>query len=75
MSDSEVELFKDLSRKLSALIALALLPDAHEKNTQEKVALLARFGIPNPEIADILGTTRATVKVLKSRAGKSKGNS
>ncbi len=63
------ELVEQVSKKLSALIALALLPDVQKRNTAEKVALLMRFDIPNQEIADILGTTRGTVEVLKSRAG------
>jgi DNA-binding CsgD family transcriptional regulator len=59
-----------LSKKMSALIALSLLPDVQKKNTAEKVELLVRFGIPNQEIADIVGTTKGTVEVLKSRATK-----
>jgi DNA-binding CsgD family transcriptional regulator len=61
-----------LSKKMSALIALSLLPDVQKKNTAEKVELLMRFGIPNQEIADIVGTTKGTVEVLKSRATKRK---
>ena len=64
------ELNEHISRKLSALIAVALLPDAHKCNTAEKIALLMRFGIPNEDIADIVGTTKGTVEVLKSRANK-----
>lgn len=61
---------EQISRKLSALIALAMVPDVPKKTSAEKVSLLMRFGISNQEIADILGTTRGTVEVLKSRAGK-----
>lgn len=64
------ELAEQVSKKLSALIALALLPDVQKKNAAEKVALLMRFGIPNQDIADIVGTTKGTVEVLKSRAAK-----
>ena len=63
---------EQVSKKLSALIALGLLPDVQKKNAAEKVALLMRFGIPNQDIADILGTTKGTVEVLKSRASKRK---
>lgn len=63
---------EQISRKLSALIALTLVSDVEKKALSEKVALLVRFGIPNQEIADILGTTKGTVEVLKSRAGKRK---
>jgi DNA-binding CsgD family transcriptional regulator len=66
------EQVEQISKKLSALIALALLPDAQKRNAAEKVALLMRFGIPNQDIADILGTTKGTVEVLKSRASKRK---
>jgi DNA-binding CsgD family transcriptional regulator len=61
-----------VSRKLSALIALHFEPEVQKKSLGEKVAILARFGIPNQEIADIVGTTKGTVEVLKSRAGKMK---
>jgi DNA-binding CsgD family transcriptional regulator len=63
------ESINQISKKLSALIALALLPEVQKKTTAEKVALLMRFDIPNQEVADILGTTKGTVEVLKSRAG------
>ncbi len=61
---------EQISRKLSALIALTLAPEVEKKNSAEKVALLVRFGLPNQDIADILGTTKGTVEVLKSRASK-----
>jgi len=70
MNDQEP--MEQVSKKLSALIALGLLPDVQKKNAAEKVALLMRFGIPNQDIADILGTTKGTVEVLKSRASKRK---
>ena len=66
------ELIELVSKKLSVFIALALLPEAEKKSTAEKVALLTRFGIPNQDVADILGTTKGTVEVLKSRASKRK---
>ncbi len=69
---NERELAEQVSKKLSAFIAVVLLPDVQKKNAAEKVALLMRFGIPNQDIADILGTTKGTVEVLKSRASKRK---
>lgn len=63
---------EQISRKLSALIASTLTPEVEKKSSAEKVALLARFGLPNQEIADILGTTKGTVEVLKSRVNKKK---
>jgi DNA-directed RNA polymerase specialized sigma24 family protein len=64
---SDEKLLEQVSRKLSALIALAMVPEVQEKNTVGKVALLNRFGLSNQEMADILGTTKGTVEVLKSR--------
>jgi len=66
------ELMEHISNKLSALIALSLVPEPQKRNTAEKVELLTRFGISNQEVADILGTTKGTVEVLKSRASKRK---
>jgi DNA-directed RNA polymerase specialized sigma24 family protein len=66
------ELADQISKKLSALIALALLPDVQKRSSAEKVVLLARFNISNQEIADILGTSKGTVEVLKSRTSKRK---
>lgn len=66
------EPLRQVSNKLSALIALTLTTEPEKKNAAEKVALLARFGLSNQEIADIVGTTKGTVEVLKSRAGKKK---
>jgi len=39
---------------------------------EDRVALLARLGYGNPEIARICGTTRDTVATLKVRAKKPK---
>jgi DNA-binding CsgD family transcriptional regulator len=64
------EILEIVSKKLSALLLISLSPDAEKKNTAQKVEMLARLGLPNQEIADILATTRGTVEVLKSRAKK-----
>jgi len=72
VTTDDARLTKELSGKISALIALALLPDPYKKTMAEKVEILMRFGISNQEIADIVGTTKGTVEVLKSRAGKRK---
>jgi DNA-binding CsgD family transcriptional regulator len=66
------DISESISKKMSVLIALALLPDVQKMSSAEKVAILMRFGISNQEIADILGTTKGTVEVLKSRANKKK---
>lgn len=64
------ELLKNISNKLNAVLLVLLTPEIEKKNTAQKVALLARLGIANQEIADILSTTKGTVEVLKSRASK-----
>jgi hypothetical protein len=61
---------KEISGKLSALIALALTGDVGNLNLGQKVELLSRFDIPNLEIAAILGTTKGSVEVLKSRSAR-----
>lgn len=60
----EIELLKEISRKLSALIALQLKGD---ESVQDGVARLSRLGLSTGEIAEILGATPGTVSVLKSR--------
>ena len=67
---SDTELLKEISKKLSVLIALQLQKD---EGVQDNIIRLARFGLATGEIAGILGTTPGTVAVLKSRI-KSKKN-
>lgn len=66
---TEVDLLKEISQKLSALVALHLPED---ERIQGSVARLARLGLPTAEIAGILGTTPGTVAVLKSRAKRAR---
>lgn len=66
------EILETISSKLSALLLISLTADVQKKNTAQKVEMLAGLGLPNQEIANILGTTRGTVEVLKSRAKKRK---
>ncbi len=67
------ELFEQVSKKLSALIALSFVKEANKMTAEEGVRLLKRFDLSNQDMADILGTTKPTVEVLKSRI-KSKKN-
>jgi DNA-binding NarL/FixJ family response regulator len=60
----DADLLSEISRKLSALIALNL-PDG--ESVQGNVARLLPFGFSTSEIAAILGTTPNSVAVLKSR--------
>lgn len=65
-------LLEQISKKLSVLIALALTKDASSLTTADNVKALVRFGLSNQEIADILGTTKGTIEVVKSRVAKFK---
>ena len=67
---TDQELNEMISRKLSALLAISFLKDKETMTTAEGVKLLLRFHISNQEIADILGTTKRTVEVIKSRLAK-----
>jgi DNA-binding CsgD family transcriptional regulator len=67
---NDTELLTTISNKLNALLFVLLTQEAHKKTNAEKVAFLARLGITNQDIADIVGTTKGTVEVLKSRANK-----
>lgn len=63
----EQELLEQISKKLSALIALSFMKDVEKMTNADGVEILGRFGLSNQDIADILGTTKPTVEVLKSR--------
>jgi len=66
------ELPEQISKKLSALIALSFIEDVQKMTNEKGVGVLGRFGLRNQDIADILGTTKGTVEVLKSRVLKAK---
>jgi DNA-directed RNA polymerase specialized sigma24 family protein len=61
-----------ISKKLSLLAALYLLPDTSQLSKSDQVAMLSRFGLSSEEVATILGTTKGTVDVLKSRLKSNK---
>jgi len=61
------ELFEQISKKLSILIALSFVKEVNKMTAEEGIKLLKRFGLSNQDMADILGTTKPTVEVLKSR--------
>lgn len=69
---NQEELLQTISNKLSAVLMVLMSPNIEKKNNSEKVELLSRLGLPNQDIANILGTTKGTVEVLKSRAKKGK---
>jgi DNA-binding NarL/FixJ family response regulator len=67
---SSEDTLKSISAKLSAVLYVLMSSDMEKKSSAQKVELLARLGLANQEIADVLGTTKGTVEVLKSRANK-----
>lgn len=64
---TEKELLENISKKLNTLIACLLIPTEKKPSVNEGVQLLLRFGLSNSEIAEILGTTKRTVEVVKSK--------
>ena len=68
----EQELLEQISKKISALIALSFVKDIAKMTISDGERLLRRFGLSNQEIADLLGTTKRTIEVMKSRDQKNK---
>jgi hypothetical protein len=63
---NEQELLREISKKLSILIALQLQKEGGA-GVQENVGRLTKFGLSTNEIAEILNTTVGTVAVARSR--------
>lgn len=65
----------EISQKLSILIALTVAGSEQKYSKSDLVQLLTQFNLPNGEIATILGTSKGSVEVLKSRlkSNKKKG--
>jgi hypothetical protein len=65
----------EVSQKLSILIALTIAGSEKTYSKSDLVQLLTQFSLPNGEIATILGTSKGSVEVLKSRlkSNKNKG--
>jgi len=68
MNDQQIQ--EQISNKLSALIAISLQEDTKKMSVANGERLLRRFGLDNQSIADILGTTKRTIEVMKSRDQK-----
>ena len=64
---NESELLDQISRKLSALLAVSFMKGVSEMTTAGGEKFLRRFGLDNQEIASILGTTKRSIEVIKSR--------
>jgi len=69
----ENEILSSVSKKLGVLIALNLMTLDSKATITDNVALLDRFGLSASEIAEILGATKGTVDVMKSRIKTKKG--
>jgi hypothetical protein len=65
-------LLKVISQKLSLIAALQMRRLNEELSRVDQVALLDGFSLPNDEIAMIVGTSKNTVEVIKSRLKKVK---
>lgn len=61
-----------VSQKLSILIALTVASNGDAYNKSDLVQLFSQFELPNAEIANILGTSKGSVEVMKSRLKKPK---
>lgn len=64
-----------ISQKLSILIALTVAAGDQKYSKSDLVQLFTQFDLANGEIATILGTTKGSVEVLKSRLKTKKGKS
>jgi hypothetical protein len=58
---------QDLGTKMDTLIRLTALQLIGDKTGAEAVGILDRAGLDNELIADIVGTTAATVRAARSR--------
>lgn len=63
----------DLNAKMDALIRLTALQVLGERTGAEAIALLGRAGLDNDLIAEIVGTTPATVRGALSRVRRRTG--
>lgn len=61
------DLLQEISHKLNVLIALCVEQSGRKILIKDSVKMLIRLGITDDDIAAILGTSKATVQVLKSR--------
>ena len=59
------------SAQLDSLIRLAALQLIGDRSSVEAITLLGRAGLANELIADLVGTTPATVRAALSRARRS----
>jgi len=70
--ENKNDVLQQISKKLSILIALQLQGENRTIEVKENVGRLAKFGLSDSEIAEILNTTSGTVSVAKARLKKAK---
>lgn len=75
MENKNQEVLEQISKKLSALIALSFMEDIKVITNEKRVEILDRFALANQDMADILQTTKPTIEVLKSRIKSKKKKS
>lgn len=62
----------EVARKLDTLIRLTAAQVMGERTGADAIGVLARAGLENDLIAELIGTTPATVRKARSRLAKSK---
>jgi DNA-binding NarL/FixJ family response regulator len=72
MNEELVKFLQEISQKLNILVALELSKE--KKKLSEKVKFLLDFGLTNQQIAEILGTSKGSIEVIKSRLKKKLDN-
>ena len=65
---------QDLGSKMDALIRLTAIQVLGDKTGAEAIAVLGRAGLDNELIAEIVGTTPATVRGALSRVRRRNGS-
>ncbi|MGQ0668295.1 MAG: hypothetical protein ACT4PO_01240 [Actinomycetota bacterium] len=66
---------KALEAKLDSLIRLTAVGILGERTGVEAITLLARAGLDTDVIAEVVGTTPATVRAARSRSARRRGRS
>lgn len=67
---AEKELLEDISQKLTSIRNLLIAGILESKRQTEQIKVLSFAGLQPKEIAEILGTTPNTVRVMLSRLRK-----
>jgi len=65
---------QDLGSKIDALIRLTAIQVIGDKSGVEAIAVLGRAGLDNELIAELVGTTPATVRSALSRVRRKNGS-